>query len=366
MAPVFHGRFFDGESAVAVEATATFEPSGLFIETPAHAFSWTYREIHRLDSNADECRLGAKSAPDAILVLPNTACDALSETAPKHHGPGAIGRRFGATVMIMVAAAAIIAAILFIGVPAASGPMANATPRSFETQIGANMAAQIQTVFRRCGNDAAHALIDPVIEDMAMRGDVGFDIEFEFVRTAAPNAFALPGGQVMATAGLLEAVGEDQEAFLAVMAHELGHVRGRDGMQAFYRNAGLGVLLEIITGGSGVAQQAVLIGGQLTQLRHTREQEARADKAAFDIMERTGLDPAALARAFEAITGQVEAISEEQEKSDRKFPNWLKTHPDTQERIDAAKAQATTGDELPLSAEEWAIVLKACAKEDDN
>ncbi len=363
MGPRFEGRFFDGESANALPAAATFEAGGLFVELPSRQFSWRYRDIVVLDAQGDACRLSAKHEPDAALVLPADARIALREAAPRLHGPHVAGRRLGAAVAIMILVAGAVAALLFFGVPAASGPMANATPKSFETRIGANMAAQIQTVFRRCGSDEANALIAPVLSDMAEKGDVGFDIEFAFVRTGAPNAFALPGGQVMATSGLMDAVGEDQEAFLAVMAHELGHVRGRDGLRAFYRNAGLGVLLEIVTGGSGLAQQAVLLGGQLTQLRHTRHQETQADAAAFEIMERTGLDPAALARAFEAITDHIGEIEDGDE--DRDLPNWLKTHPDTDERIAAAKARTGDAGPLPLTPEEWAVVSAACRKKAD-
>ncbi len=367
MARRFEGRFFDGESASTTPAVAIFETGGLFIETPARQFAWPYREIAVLDSQATECRLGARSAPDAVLVLPAAARDALAEYAKDHHGRHAGARRLGAAVAVMIATAALITAILFVGVPAASGPLAQATPKGFEQRIGANMAAQIQTVFRRCASDASLDLLTPVIEEMAATGDVGFEtIRINIVRTSAPNAFALPGGQVMATSGLLDALGDDQEAFLAVMAHELGHVRNRDGLRAFYRNAGLGLLLEIVTGGSGLAQQAVLIAGQLTQLRHTRTQEAAADEAAYEIMARAGLDPAALARAFVAITASVgEDDENDDENADkRKMPNWLKTHPDTDERIAAAKARAASTGDLPLRASDWAIVRDACRHDD--
>ncbi len=361
----FDGRFFDGESAVAAPAVAIFETGGLFIELPAREFSWPYSDIIVLDSQSSECRLSARSEPDAALVLPAAARDALAEYAADQHGRYAGARRLGMAILAMIVAAGIIAAILFVGVPAASGPLAQATPKDFEQRIGANMAAQIQTVFRRCANDQSIDLLTPVMEEMAAKGEVGFEtIHVNVVRTSAPNAFALPGGQIMATSGLLDALRDDQEAFLAVMAHELGHVRNRDGLRAFYRNAGLGLLLEVITGGSGLAQQAVLIAGQLTQLRHTRDQEAAADDAAYEIMDRAGLDPAALARAFAAITssGDDETGSADAATDDRRrLPNWLKTHPATDQRIAAATARAGASGPLPLSDADWAIVREACS-----
>ncbi len=364
----FDGRFFDGKSANAAPAIVIFETGGLFIDLATRAFSWPYRDVAILDCQANECRFGIASEPDAVLVLPADARETLAEFSPDQHSRHVGARRLGGAVAVMIAAAGLIAATLFIGVPAASGPLAQATPRDFEQRIGANMAAQIQTVFRRCANDQSLALLRPVMEEMAANGNVGFEtIRVNIVRTSAPNAFALPGGQIMATSGLLDAVGEDQEAFLAVMAHELGHVRNRDGLRAFYRNAGLGLLLEVITGGSGLAQQAVLIAGQLTQLRHTREQESAADDAAYTIMEHADLDPAALARAFSAITASVSDNTEgSDEKSDRRrLPTWLKTHPDTKERIADANARTSASGQLPLNETDWAIVRDACNQKDD-
>lgn len=367
MTQQFDGRFFDGASGIAAPAVAIFKTDGLIVKLPEREFLWLYPEIVVLDGKPSECRLGARSEPDAALVLPATARAVLAAAAPDYHGRHVGARRLGVAVAAMIGAAGVIAALLFIGVPAASGPLAQATPKSFEQRIGANMAAQIQTVFRRCASDQSLDLLTPVVNEMAAAGDVGFEpIHINIVRTSAPNAFALPGGQVMATSGLLDALSDDQEAFFAVIAHELGHVRNRDGLRAFYRNAGLGLLLEAITGGSGLAQQAVLIAGQLTQLSHSRDQETAADAAAYDIMESAGLDPSALARAFAAITASVadECENEGENADRRKMPNWLKTHPDTDERIAAAKARGGSTGNLPLSDANWAIVRAACERED--
>lgn len=367
MAKTFDGRFFDGSTAADQQATASFDADGLRIHAGDASILWVYKKILKLDASAGQCRLGYKSSPDAILILPEDALTELAAMAPRTHGPNAGPRKLALAVGAMIAGAAIVGAGLFIGVPAAAGPLTRSTPKSLEVQIGTNMAAQINTVFRPCGDEDALTLVQSVLDDMAIKGDVGFEINFTFVRTAAPNAFALPGGHVMATTGLLNAVEDDQEAFFAVMAHELGHVRGRDGMVAFYRNAGLGVALEIVTGGSGLAQQAVLLGGQLTQLRHTREQEAQADEAAFTIMTKSGLDPASLARAFEAITKKAdsEALEEDVGGKKRKLPTWLKSHPDTKERIDTAKAQAGETSALPLSEDEWNAVRNACTNDEE-
>lgn len=362
-ATVFEGRFFDGRSAAAHAARITIAQQSLVIEAGSMRVEWPYADLEKApahnDGDASEIRLASRAAPDALVILPAAARAALEAAAPDLFCKRAERRRMTALIGVLIGGSAAVAALLFIGVPAASGPMARATPKAFESQIGENIAAQINTILRPCGNDEAMQTIEPVIAELAAQGEVGFDVRFRIVRARMPNAFALPGGQVMATSGLIDAVGDDQEAFLAVMAHELGHVRERDSMRAVYRNAGLGILLEVITGGSGAAQQLVLVGGQLSDLSHSRRQEMAADEIAVEIMTKADLNPSALARAFEAIIGADETLIED---DDAGFspPPWLSTHPDTEKRIEYARGQAREGGPLPLSAESWDIVRNAC------
>lgn len=367
---VFSGRYFDGRSAASQEAQVCVETDGLTIETPTVRTFWRWRNIAVHDLGVDEIRLGVRGDEDARLVLPSAARPALIDAAPEIFSGRRARRRMTIFLVALIGASAAVAAALFIGVPAASGPLARATPKDFEMRMGANLAAQIGLVMPAC-EDAAAALdlLTPVIDELAEAGDVGFPIRFQIVEAPTPNAFALPGGQIIATSGLLRALQADQEAFIAVIAHELGHVRARDGMRAFYRNVGLGFLLEAITGGSGLAQQAVLIGGQLTELRHTRQQETAADETAFEILEKADLDPSALARAFDAIEktarkqnteAAAEAPPTKPAKRSRDLPSWLSSHPTTAARVERARERAREGGSPPLSSEDWATVAAVC------
>jgi predicted Zn-dependent protease len=222
---------------------------------------------------------------------------------------------------------------------------------------------------RPCGNSAAaDAAITPLVNDLEAAGEPGFVIMLTFVREDSPNALAMAGGQIMVTSGLLETL-ETPEELAAVIAHEIGHVKARDAMVALYRNAGLGILLELVTGGTGVAQQAIMLGGQLTELSHTRAQEARADRTAIDMLVAAGLDPASLASAFEKLKAYDSDGGRKNDDAvvDRerwRVPEWMKSHPDLDRRIALAKAAATPATRTAMSPEAWAIVRKACATRD--
>jgi Zn-dependent protease with chaperone function len=359
---ILAGRYFDGLTAAAHEVSVRLSPDGVAIDNENLSVFWPATQLVLVERTASEIRLGDRKDAHARLILDaEDAARPLSTLWPDLLSGRRERRRMTALIVGLILGTGVAAAAIFIGAPAASGPLARATSKDLEMRMGENLAAQINVIVRPCKNqDAAIAALQPVLDRFAAENDVGFPIVFRFVQSPTPNAFALPGGQVMATSGLANALAKDQEAFLAVMAHELGHVKARDGLTAIYRNAGIGVALDIITGGSGAAQQAVILAGQVSQLRHTRRQESRADETAAEIMLAAGLDPAALARAFDAIRF-IDPEEDESARGDREeIPSWLSSHPNTEARVAAALARARPGGPPPLSPEDWTKVAAAC------
>ena len=356
-ATTLKARYFDGRTAAGYEVEAHFAIEGVFIRGAGVDVFWPAKQLRVAVRDAREIRLSNIRAGEARLVIAASDAAVIAAVIPDLLSGQPERRRMTALVVALVAGAAVVAAAVFWGAPAASGPLAERTPKDLEIKMGENVAGQVSLFLKPCGAEHDVARLSAAISAMAEQGEAGFPIRFQIVNSSIPNAFALPGGQVMATRGLLEATTGDQEAFMAVMAHELGHVRARDSLKAIYRNAGAGVVLDIVTGGSGAAQQAVIIAGQLNQLRHTRKQEAAADEAAFDILTAAGLDPAALARAFDLILG---AMREDGDEEDQ-LPVWASSHPDTARRIENAKARAAPGGPPPIEAAEWTQIAGTCS-----
>lgn len=361
----FPARFHDGVTAADHAVTVKVAADGLEIDAPgAHAF-WRRQDMELIEKSGRAWRVGNREAPDARLVV---------EKSKEHEAAlreaGVIDARrdalrswglLGGLVALSVA----LGLLVFVVIPLSAEPLARATPRHVEAQLGENLARQLNVVMKPCKNTAAaDAAIAPMIATLEEAADTGFPIRLQFVQEKSPNALAMAGGQVMVTSGLLEVV-QSPDELAAVLAHEFGHVKSRDAMIALYRNAGLGILLELITGGSGIAQQAIMLGGQLTELSYTRGQESRADREALATLDRAGLDPAALARAFERLKGWVndEARREHvpEKLRDIRIPEWMKSHPDLDRRIVAARAMKKTPTAIAMTDAEWQAVRRACA-----
>lgn len=357
---MFEGRYFDGRTAAERHVRVTPDESGLRIVGDGVEAHWPRADIEVLERRGN-FRLTTKAAPDTRLVLALTPEITSALRGMRVLGAGRAMGRGLVLVGALLGTSAALAALMFIGAPLAAEPLARATPREIEARMGVNLERQVHVLFRPCENTGeADASIAPLLARLETAAEPGFDIRLTFVRSQTPNAMALPGGRVMVTSALLETL-ENPDELAAVLAHELGHVHARDGMISLYRHAGLGIFLETITGGTGIAQQIILLSGQLAELRYTRAQEERADDAALRTMARAGYNPEALARAFERIRASITEAHGDGEQLDIDTPEWLLSHPDLGARIAAARAAAAPARDGALSAESWDQVRAACA-----
>jgi predicted Zn-dependent protease len=155
---------------------------------------------------------------------------------------------------------------------------------------------------------------------------------FGVVDDPTPNAFALPGGYIFLTRGMMNLMNSEAE-LAAVLGHEIGHVTARHSVTAISRQQlaqlglGLGGVLFPATQPFG---QAIGAGLDLLFLKHGRDAERQADELGFDY---------ALAHDF-AVREMVDVFTALQRAGDEQrspLPSWLSTHPAPAERIELVK-----------------------------
>ncbi|MFQ6016845.1 MAG: M48 family metalloprotease [Kiloniellaceae bacterium] len=165
---------------------------------------------------------------------------------------------------------------------------------------------------------------------------------FTVLDTPIVNAFALPGGYVYLTRGLL-ALADDEAEVAGVLAHEIGHVTARhsaerygQAMAAKLATAGLGLLL-----GSGPATDAFGTVSALALRSFTREQEHEADVLGVRYLARSGYDPRAMSSFLERLLAHSRLDAELKGKPGRADEfNIMQTHPRTADRIRRAIQEA--------------------------
>ena len=159
-----------------------------------------------------------------------------------------------------------------------------------------------------------------------------YEIRIGIMAEEMPNAFALPGGAIMVTEGLLELV-ESENELAFVLAHELGHFAGRDHLRGLGRSLAIGLTLAVVTGGSAGDALPVL-AANLTQLDFARDQESDADQFALDLIEREYGHAGGATAFFEKLDGLRERSSAE------RLGTWFLTHPLSRDRIEALELAA--------------------------
>ena len=152
------------------------------------------------------------------------------------------------------------------------------------------------------------------------------------------NAFALPGGSIFVTRGILTHMNNEAE-LVGVLGHEIGHVTARHSVQQMTRQQiaqiGLGVG-SIIS--SDVAQYAGLAsqGLGVLFLKYGRDAESQSDQLGFKYMVRDGYDPRAMATMFQTL----QRVSKLEGAGD--IPEWASTHPDPGNRVQATMERVDT------------------------
>jgi predicted Zn-dependent protease len=158
---------------------------------------------------------------------------------------------------------------------------------------------------------------------------------FRVVDDPAVNAFAIPGGFVYVTRGLLAHLTSEAE-LASVVGHEIGHVTARHTVAAMSKQQiiGLGLALGSLASSkvakyAGTANQALGI----LFLKFSRDDESQADMLGLRYMRRADFDPRQMPEVFRLL----DRLSTTEGGS--RLPTWLETHPSPANRVAAINRQ---------------------------
>ncbi len=168
------------------------------------------------------------------------------------------------------------------------------------------------------------------------------DLKYRFTLLDSPevNAFALPGGYVYITRGLLSYLNSEAE-MAAVLGHEIGHVTARHGARQYSAAmaTGLGVTLGSILvpelrGQS--AQDLLNVLGTALLRGYGREHELEADRLGAEYLARAGYDPQAMIQVIRVLKNQEQfelQLAREENREPRIYHGVFSTHPDNDQRL---------------------------------
>ena len=213
-----------------------------------------------------------------------------------------------------------------------------------ELEIGEREAAQVKQEMGIVSDPALQRYVDAVGQRLARvspRHDLKYD--FQVVNMEEPNAFALPGGHIYVSRGLL-AITNDEDELANVVGHEVGHVAARHAATRETRALGLGILsaLGVLVAGALGGAPAAQVVGQMGQLAgagliasYSRGQEREADVLGQRFAAAAGFDPHAMPSLLRTLEAEVQL-----EQGNERRPSFFDSHPATPERVADASARA--------------------------
>ncbi|MBL4710406.1 MAG: M48 family metallopeptidase [Flavobacteriales bacterium] len=220
----------------------------------------------------------------------------------------------------------IILSINFLVLPAIAERSVFLIPESYDKVIGDAFFDQF--IEEEAINYEQTELAQSFLDELEIEERRYFNVSV--IESDQVNAFALPNGEMVIYTGIIAKM-ESYEELAALLAHETAHITNRHSIKMLCRN--LASYLFISTVFSDVNSIMSVIAdnaNQLQSLSFSRELEHEADEDGIQMMINNQIDPKGMAKMFSRLNSEAEAY----------IPQFLSSHPVTDERIAFAKRRA--------------------------
>lgn len=359
------GWFYDGENASRREVVVDVVPGGLrLLDRGDHreVAAWAYRALRPVDEVAREgrCRIRTDHGHARLVLTDRSLIAEIAAHAPQlaASGRSRVGLLARWAGLVVVSMAALLA-VLGVGLPRFAEEIAEIVPTEWEMSFGESL---VEPAVRQL------AMLDTAVTPAWCTARRGHDVLEALTRRLAPaespyrfqvrvasldlvNAFALPGGQIVLTRGLL-GFAESPDEVAGVLAHEMGHVVRRHTTSAVIEALGLAFLFGVMLGDPGTAVIGSA-GEVLVGLGFRREAEMEADASAIALLERADVSTGGLADLFDRLGRRAGDMPE--------ALHLLSTHPSDESRRELFERHAT--DRPPsLGAREWRELKDICTR----
>jgi predicted Zn-dependent protease len=254
-------------------------------------------------------------------------------------------RRLGTSLRAALAAAVLLGAgACTTGLAAGAERFTLFMSPAEEARIGREQHEKILKQFGGAYQDATLVRYVDSIGQFLARTSEWPDLVFTFTVLDTPivNAFALPGGYVYVTRGLI-ALADNEAELASVLAHEIGHVAARHAAERYSRTvvAGIGLTILGVLSGNQLVNDLAGLTAELVLKGYSRQQELEADTFGVRYLTRAGFESNAMVTFLRRLQAHdaLEAKIRGRPGAADEF-GFFSTHPRTVDRINQAIAAA--------------------------
>ena len=346
-APRLVSTWFDGQSPRAQVCELCIDGNELVIALESGERRYPLKQVRWAERRAHGQR--QSELPDGSLIQHADAgeWDAWRHASGQREG-AVVGwmQSWRATLVAMGASVVFLGAAWIWGVPWLSQTLAQQVPQSLEARLGEQAMQQLDRVFLKPSalpvqqQQTLRDRFTSAVQRAHPQGDAPpWKLSFHQSKALGANAFALPGGQIVITDDLVKLLADQPDALVGVLAHELGHVHHRHGLDMVVRASLISALVGVVLGdASGFI---ATVPATLATQAYSRDAERESDAFAARLLHDSGVSPSVMVAFFERIQQQGERREKpqgkhggEDEEGDRAaLPIAISSHPDHSERI---------------------------------
>ena len=211
-----------------------------------------------------------------------------------------------------------------------------------EIQIGRANDPKIRAQFGVYDDAKLQAYVQQVGERVAAKSHrPGLVYRFAVLDSPDVNAFALPGGYIYVTRGILAYLNSEAE-LAAVLGHEVGHVTARHSVRQISAATAGQIFGAVVTRSQAGAELFNVLGSALLS-GYGRDHELEADRLGAEYLARNGYDPEAMISVIEVLKNQ-EELEKERAKTEGREPRIyhgvFSTHPKADQRLQEVVGEA--------------------------
>ncbi|MBK7361272.1 MAG: M48 family metalloprotease [Micavibrio sp.] len=211
-----------------------------------------------------------------------------------------------------------------------------------ESSVGASEHQKVEQQFGFYNDPKLTAYVNEV-GNKVTKDTERADVQYKFYVIDSPivNAFALPGGYIYVSRGLL-ALANSEAELAAVLSHETGHITARHSAERYSHGVvtSLGAAVLGAAVGSDGVSQALGVGSNLYLSSYSRGQENEADMLGLRYMTRGGYEPSAMSSFLKSLQNDTSLESRMQGGDGGDSTSYFSTHPATAERVSSTLSQA--------------------------
>ncbi|MEQ1560170.1 MAG: M48 family metallopeptidase [Methyloglobulus sp.] len=308
------------------------EQDHLYLPTYKHAVRFTELEARIGSFDHNQLQLCWQFQDQSWLLIPSSleTQKTLINALPKQSVNGlhkwqraTLGQSLVWKTAIYSACTLALAAILLVwqydtAITWVAGQVSLATENKIGQSVLTSLKSQSTLIDKGIAVDAVKKIGDRLTKNSA------YKYQWHLSNDPAINAFALPGGIVIVNKGLLEKADSPNEV-AGVLAHEIQHVEQRHALKNMIISSGIAAGVLLVLGDANAVM--MILAHQVSAQYFSRQAESDADMKGIALLQKSKIDTQGMVTFFKKM--------QEAFKGKANGPEWMSSHPDTANRIQA-------------------------------